>query len=146
MTQINGIDIRIHVNTRDADASWEPQKWRVVAGQKNATLNRSSSTMDITSKDSGGWMNSVAAPFKEWSIDCDGLYVIDDEGYAALEKSFMDGTKVMVEIKAATDFYYRGEALVTDLPIEASSTEVATYSVTLQGCGALLKTPLVETP
>lgn len=141
MTQIKGIDIRVHVDARKFPE--EPAQWKPVAGQKNATLNRSVGTMDITSKDAGGWMDAIAAPFKEWSIEADGLFVIDDDGYGALEDAFMNGTKVMVEIKSASDFYYRGEALVTDLPIEANYDDVSTYSVTLQGCGALLKTPLV---
>jgi len=124
MENIKGIDILVKVNDI------------VIGGQQGATLNRSKEGIEITSKDSNGWKDQVGG-IKEWGIDADGLFVIDDAGYKALEDSFMNDAKVEVSLATPTGAKYEGEAIVTDFPLEAGFEDMATYSLTLEGCGEL---------
>ena len=63
---------------------------QVLAGQRNATLDRSAETIDSTSKDSEGFWTESLAGFKSFSIDCDGAFVESDEAYEILEDAFMN--------------------------------------------------------
>jgi TP901-1 family phage major tail protein len=110
----------------------------VLGGQRGATLNRSAETMDVTTKDSGGWKENLAG-LKEFSIDADGLIVESNTAYQALEDAFNDGTAIDVELSTPNDTTYTGKVLVTDFPIELPYDDTVTYSVTLTGTGALTK-------
>lgn len=131
MAQVKGIDFLVMVEQADG-------VFVKVGGQRGATLNRSADTLETTSKDSDGFKEFESA-FKEWSIDADGLYVTDDIGFQALEDSFMNGTKLKVQLATPSGEQYEGMAVITDLPIEAPYDDMATYSVTLQGSGKLEK-------
>lgn len=109
----------------------------VLGGQRNATLNRSSETIDVTNKVSGGWTESLTS-VKSWSIDCDGIFVVDDTALDAIETAFLNSTIVDVKIADAS-WGYVGKAVITDFPIEAAYDDAATYSLTLTGTGALSK-------
>ena len=128
----NGVDIIINVNT----GTTETPAWEAVAGQRNATLNRSAETIDITNKLSGSWKENMAS-WKEWSIDCDGLVVFDDAGFMALETAFNAGDEVEIQVAIDGTATYTGNAIISDLPIEAPYDDAATYAVTLVGTGAL---------
>lgn len=131
MAQVKGIDFLVMVEQADG-------VFVKVGGQRGATLNRSADTLETTSKDSDGFKEFESA-FKEWSIDADGLYVAGDTGFQALEDSFMNGTKLKVQLAMPSGEQYEGMAVITDLPIEAPYDDMATYSVTLQGSGKLEK-------
>jgi TP901-1 family phage major tail protein len=109
----------------------------VLGGQRGATLNRSSETIDITNKVSGGWTEKIAS-VKDWSVDCDGIFVVDDEALDAIETAVLSSTVVNVKI-ADANWGYKGKAIITDFPIEAAYDDAATYSLTLEGTGALEK-------
>lgn len=124
----------------------------VLAGQRNATLNRSAETIDATSKDTeGNWMESIPG-FKSWGVECESCYIADDKSYIALEKAYLEGSNVHVAIlfgkPVASDATgssnpkiqgMAGEATITDFPIELPYNDLASYSLTLQGSGALVK-------
>jgi len=128
----NGVDILISVNTGTS----ETPVWSTVGGQRNATLNRGSEVIDVTSKISGGWKENMAG-FKEWSIDCDGIVVFDDTAFTALETAFNAGEEVAIQVAVDEVATYSGSALITDFPIEAPYDDAATYAVSLTGTGAL---------
>lgn len=129
-----GVDFVIKI-----EDSSVPGTYNILGGQRGATLNRSSETIDITTKSSSGWRENEAS-IREWSIEADGLLIEDDTAYTELENCYMNGTKVLVELVTAAGNTYEGEALITDFPIEAPYDDAATYSVTLQGTGPLTKT------
>lgn len=110
----------------------------ILAGQRNATLNRSAETLDTTSKDSDGWKEGEQG-FKEFSINTDGLYVENDTAFNALEEAYMNGTKVDVDVALPTGSKYTGKAFITDFPLNAPYTDKVTYNVTFQGTGKLEK-------
>ena len=118
-----GLDIKISIGEQ------------FLAGQRGATLNRSAETIDITNKVSAGWKESITS-VKEWSVDCDGVFVADDAALKQLETAFNANTMVDVKISDGT-WGYKGKAIITDFPIEAPYDDAATYSITLQGTGEL---------
>lgn len=134
MDEIRGIDIMVSVNTGTA----EVPVYTAVGGQRGATLNRSSETIDVSNKVSGDWRKSISG-LKEWSVDADGLLALSDAGFAALETAFNDSEEVLIQIAKGTDLVYSGEAIITDFPIEAPYDDVATYSVSFTGTGALTR-------
>ncbi|MFR1698797.1 MAG: phage major tail protein, TP901-1 family [Anaerovoracaceae bacterium] len=117
-----------------------------IAGQQSFTLNRSAESIDTTSKDTqGGWMSKTAG-MKEWSIDSDGIYTLSDQSHSILSKAFENGDPVcikVVNLKQQTGMF-GGLAVITDYPIEAPYDDSVTYSITLEGVGALVN--LMENP
>lgn len=108
-----------------------------VGAQRGASLNRSADVIDVSNKVSGGWRKSLTG-LKEWSVDCDGLFAYDDEGYKALEVAFNEGEEVDLKIGTADgSVNYSGKAVITDFPIDAPYDDSATYSVSFTGTGEL---------
>jgi len=123
MSTINGIDFVVQIGTQ------------TIGGQQGATLNRSKETIDATHKGSNGW-KQVVAGMKEWGIEADGLIVMNDAAFAALETAFLNDAPVQVSIGAG-NMRYQGSAIITDFPLEAGYEDLATYSVTFEGTGPL---------
>lgn len=109
----------------------------IVGGQRNATLNREAETIDITNKVSAGWTENMTS-VKSWSIEGDGIFVVDDTALEAIETAFINGSWVEVQI-ADEAWGYSGRGVITDFPIEANYDDAATYSITVTGSGALTK-------
>ena len=107
-----------------------------VAGQRGGKLNRSAGTVDVTTKDGNGW-KEVRTGVKEWSIDGDGVIVFDDEGYKFLEKAFNNNSIVKVFIGTVSGLKYKGDAVISDFPIDMPYDNECTYSLKLEGTGAL---------
>lgn len=131
-----GVDILLKVKRSSGTAE-------VVAGQRNATLNRAKDTIETTNKTTGGWKTFLPG-LKEWSVDADGVYVIDGEGYELLEDAFNNDTPIIIELGEAGsgELGFTGEAILTEFPIECPYDDTCTYSITLQGSGAL--SPIAE--
>lgn len=114
-------------------------KLLAVAGQQGLTINRSKDSIEVTSKDTkGGWKAKIGG-MKEWSIDNDGLYVASDESHKALTKAFNDDEFVCLKVvnQKTKESMFGGIAIVSDYPIEAPFDDAVTYSISLEGNGAL---------
>lgn len=112
---------------------------KILGGQRGATLNRGSETLDVSNKATGGAWKEFIAGAKEWSIDCDGILIDGDASFAELESAFLSGDVIKVKIGDDAGWGYTGDAIITDFPIEAPYDDALTYAVTLQGTGALTK-------
>ena len=132
---VKGVDILIKVNTGTEGTP----VWTAVGGQRNATLNMGTATVDTTSKDSGGWEDNLPG-LRNWNVEFDGLFVEDDDGLAALEDAFMSGNQVQVQVATPSGNKYQGKATLTDFSYEGPYEGEATASGTLTGSGALAKT------
>lgn len=111
-----------------------------IAGQQGLTINRSADSIEVTSKDTtGGWKAKIAG-MKEWSIDNDGLYVADDESHKALGTAFENGDFLCLKVIDAKTkkAMFGGLAVVTDYSLEAPYDDSMTYSISLEGSGALV--------
>lgn len=110
-----------------------------IGGQQGLTINRSADSIEITSKDTvGGWKSKIAG-MKEWSIDTDGLYVPTDESHKELSKAFNEGIPVCLKVmnNKTKKGMFGGLAVITDYPIEAPFDDAVTFSISLEGMGAL---------
>lgn len=137
--KVQGVKCKVYV-VEDIEAT----TLSVLAGQRNATLNRSAETLESTSKDSeGGWKENEAG-FKEWSVDADGLLVESDEAYDMIEEKFMNGEKIGVVVELASGKKYKGYSIITDFPIELPYDDLASYTTAFTGDGALTKVPVTQ--
>ena len=121
-----GNDIRVSVGST------------LIGGQQNCSINRETETSDTTTKDSGVWSEAEAIGLS-WSVDLDGLVVVGDAGLKALETAWENLQQVDVKYGTSTN-YKSGRAIITSLSSNSPSKEKTTYSVSLQGVGALSKT------
>ena len=125
MAVTSGLDILVHVGAKS------------VGGQKGCTLTMEADTIDTSNKNDAGWASFIGGA-KQWSVSCDGQFVVDDEGQKAIMDAFIAGTEVEVEMKNQGEtIYYKGKACVTSVEVDAQFDDVATLSVELQGLGAL---------
>lgn len=124
-------------------------KLLAISGQQGLTINRSSESIEITSKDAkNGWKSKIAG-MKEWSIDNDGLYVSDDESHKLLTQAFENGDPICLKVlNGKTEVgLFGGLAVITDYSVEAPYDDAMTYSTSFEGMGALVSlssTPPVE--
>ena len=125
MAVTRGLDILVHVGTN------------AVGGQKGCTLTMEADTIDTSNKNDAGWASFIGGA-KQWSVSCDGQFVVDDEGQKAIMDAFIAGTEVDIEMKnQAESVYYKGKACITSVEVDAQFDDVATLSVEFQGLGAL---------
>ena len=108
---------------------------QVIGGQQNCSLSMETETYDATTKDSGVWSDEEAVGVS-WSIDCDGLIVVDDAGLEALLTAWKGLEKVTVKY-GTSQKYKTGQAIVESLSQNASMKEKSTWSVTFKGVGEL---------
>lgn len=129
-----GIDFLVKVNTGTA----EVPEYTAVGAQRGASLSLSGEVLDKTSKQSDGWTESLSG-MKSWSISTDGLLILDDAGYLALETAYMNGENVVVQMHTKSGALYEGQAIITTIDLDAPYDDLASYSVELTGAGALVK-------
>lgn len=133
--KVSGMKVKLFIK--------EAMSGKVLAGQRNATLNRSAESIDATSKDTEGFWKESIQGFKEWSIDCDGAFIESDEAYKILETAFLASENVDVYLELPSGTKYEGNATITDFSLEAPYDDLVTWSIALQGNGALTTTPAV---
>ena len=108
---------------------------QVIGGQQNCSLSMETETYDATTKDSGVWSEEEAVGLS-WSIDCDGLIVVDDAGLQALMTAWKGLSTVDIKY-GTTSKYKSGKAIVESLSQNSSMKEKSTWSVTFKGVGEL---------
>lgn len=137
LSKITGMKVKLYIE--DAVSG------KVLAGQRNATLSRSAESIDSTSKDTEGFWKESLQGFKEFSIDADGAYVESDGAYQTLETAYINSENVNVYLEMPSGRKYRGNCTITDFSLEFPYDDLVTYSISLQGSGALqVINPTVE--
>lgn len=115
-------------------------KLLAVKGQKGLKINRKADSIEVSTKDTeGGWKAKIAG-MKEWGLDTDGIYVLNDESHRELSRAFEESSPILVKItnkKSNTDLF-GGLASITDYSFEAPYDDAMTYSISLEGMGALV--------
>lgn len=123
---MKGLDILIYINGK------------VVGAQASAQLNRTTKIVDISNKITLDWDN-FAIGSKSWSVSCAGAYIVDDEAFQVLETAYFEGNPVEVEFKKEGVLTMKGQAIITSFPLNAVFNNDLSYSINLQGKGALTK-------
>ena len=109
----------------------------IVAAQESCNLTRGTELADVTNKITLAWRDYLAG-CRTWSIQCNGAYVVNDTGLALLESAFVEGNLVHIKLSNSV-IAYEGDAIITSFPIGADFNLDTTYSLVLQGKGALEK-------
>jgi len=126
-----------------------------IAYATSHTLTLNGNTIDISSKDHGFWGASEIGNIT-WEITSENLFT--EKYYDILFDAMINKTKLTVAFGFASDWnvnglsgnnasydlnkttsYYSGKAFVTSLTANANTGENATFSITLTGCGSLVK-------
>ena len=108
-----------------------------VVGIKRWSLELSLDTLETTAL-GDDWKNYITG-LKEWSASSEGDYEVpvDEEGQAALQSAFLNGTTVVVKLYVDGKNYYMGEAYINSLSIEDPVDDVVSISIEFTGTGAL---------
>lgn len=130
-----GVDILLYVNT-GTDAA---PVWTKVGGQRGATLSESNEMIDTSSKDTPK-NKTYEYGLGDWTIGCDGVYVVDETGYEKLKSASRNKEKIKVRMKetgGTGSNADEGMALISSRELDAPYDDTATYSVELQGSGEI---------
>lgn len=138
MAIVNGTSLVLEVSTDGGT------NYYATAFATSCSLSINMDTRDITTKSSSGWSEKLEA-VKSWSIEAEGLQDFQPTGAATLTEfdelfsELKDRTAVKVKFKTATtgDYFYSGDAFITSLSMDAPMEDNVTYSVSLEGTGAL---------
>lgn len=117
-------------------ASIASPDWVLIGGQRGLSLSRQADEIDVSSKTSGGWKDTLAG-LKSWSIDLDGLLLLNDDGVDTLEYAFIAGKKVFLKMQYPNKRYRTGWCSITDFSNEAPHDGEASLKGTLSGSGPL---------
>ena len=123
----------------------------LVAFAQNCTLNVNHSPREITNKESAG-NKEILEGLSDFSIDVDGAYAWTDASGAALTNGADDllQTKLLAnrlkvdfifgDTAATHDVSYAGSGYITSMSFTGGTEDTATYSLTIEGTGALTQT------
>lgn len=137
MSKVAGVDVLLTVKTGTSN-------FTTIGGQKGASLTRSANTIDVTDKNSQGWVTSMAG-LKTWAIDCDGFVVLGDVALEALFTAFNARTAIDITMRigATSDvagYTYTGTVIITDFPEEFKAEDAVTFKLSLKGASPLVRT------
>ena len=110
-----------------------------IAHSTSCSLSLNMDLRDSTTKDSSGWQENLAG-LKSWELSGDAFVEINNvSGKADIEELFAvwnTGAAVTCNF-GLSGMTYAGTAICTSISIDAGVEENATYSIYLQGTGAL---------
>lgn len=133
LTACVGKDFLVYINTGASEAV---PTWTLVGGQRSATLNVDTDSIDASDKTSGGWKVNLPG-LSGWSLDLGGLVELQDAGLQALEYASQNQKMVHIKFKYPDGTIQTGKATLSKFSIDAPHDGEATLSGTLDGAGAL---------
>ena len=107
----------------------------IIGGQKDCSLNRESSTTDVTTKESGMWSEEEITGLS-WSVDLSGFVTTDYEKIDKLQEAWRNAEQVDVKY-GKPGRYEQGKAIITSLSTNSAAKDKTTYSLSLKGYGPL---------
>ena len=116
----------------------------LIGGQRGATLNINLDEIDASSKDDpDGWANNIGGQ-RSWDVSAEGAYVIGDKGIEALEDALLgehtqDIGRFQIYLTSPSGEVRTGQTTLTSFSENAGHTDLVTYSLSLNGAGALRK-------
>ena len=118
----------------------------IIAKTSSFSLEVNKETIDVTTLDDSEWQRIIAGQ-KSFSLSVDGIVT---RGAAESGKTNYDDlmnelinndtpVEIIVTSEVAADKFLKGNVLLTGLSMSASTNEVATWSGSLAGDGALVQ-------
>ena len=113
----------------------------LLGASTSCSVNFTLDTFETTNKDSAHKKSYLPAA-TGFTIDCEAFYTTDEANAPDdIMTALNNRTKVNVEFNEVSDttgdFKYTGEAYITSCSLNAPNEDAATYSISLQGTGAL---------
>ena len=93
----------------------------IIGGQKDCSLNRESTTADVTTKESGMWSEEEITGLS-WSVDLSGFVTTDYEKIDKLQEAWRNAEQVDVKY-GKPGRYEQGKAIITSLTSASSLME-----------------------
>ena len=104
-------------------------------------LNVNAAEIDVTSKDSDGWKDTLSG-LRDWSVSADGIVALDSATNAEYLQTLVTN-RTRINIKMSTDVsadgYWHGYGYITNLTITAPMEDKVTFSCSFVGDGAILQ-------
>lgn len=107
----------------------------------SGTLRVEADQIDATCKDSDSWGAALTGR-RSWGMDCDALIKFDaTEGLEEAIDYILNETTVVLKFSTEVtgDTYWTGSAIATSVEANGPNNEVASWSVSFEGQGALTK-------
>jgi TP901-1 family phage major tail protein len=139
---ISGSDLILSIDDTSTPSLTDVE---VIGGSTSCTFNVNQETIDITNKDSQGHKAFISG-VNSWTIDCDAFYTDGSVGTETVRPSTIftamkNGYKIAVKFHTATGQTavqkWTGYGFITSLSVSGSVAEWSTYSISIQGSGAL---------
>lgn len=116
--------------------SQDPLTWLLLGGQKNSPISLKAGSLDGSDKTSGGWSKNIAG-MKSWSIEYDGLFVLNDTALDVVRHQFREGQPIYARIEYPDGSYMQGWAAITEFSDSNASDAIHTLKISLTGYGAI---------
>jgi len=141
MAILNGTEIKVYGSGTT----------NLVAFAQNCTLNVNHSPREITNKESAG-NKEILEGLRDFSIDVDGAYAWTNAAGVALTNGADDllETKLLAnrlkvdfifgDTASTSDVSYSGKGYITSMSFTGGTEDTATYSLSIEGTGALTQT------
>ena len=141
---LRGNDLMIFKDTTGAGTAY-----KALAFSTSCQLSLTGNTLETSSKDGGKWTSKAVSKLS-WSLTTDNLYSVED--FNALVNSWISREELTVAFSVCTNADsdtglpadgwkigggYTGKVVITSITANAPDNDNATYSVTLEGTGAL---------
>jgi len=133
MAAVSGITFLFIPNT-GTDAV--PIYTTAMAGGRSATLTMEMGQIDITTKDSAGWSESLPST-KSWSMDFDNLLTESDAAFTKLKTAITTAITWKFQIKTPAASTYTGTGILTSMKLEGGYEDALKISGTVKGTGIL---------
>ena len=127
---LRGNDLMIFKDTTGAGTAY-----KALAFSTSCQLSLTGNTLETSSKDGGKWTSKAVSKLS-WSLTTDNLYSVED--FNALVNSWISREELTVAFAVCTNADSdTGKVVITSITANAPDNDNATYSVTLEGTGAL---------
>jgi TP901-1 family phage major tail protein len=127
-----GKDFLLHINTGTVAVP----VWSLIGGQRGTSLSRTADEIDVSNKTNNGW-KSVKQGLRAWSVDLDGLVMLQDTGLQALEYAYMNGKEINIKLLFPDGSYQTGWGSLTDFSLDTPHDGEASIKGTIGGNGPL---------
>jgi predicted secreted protein len=113
-----------------------------VAHSTDASISFSAETVDITSKDTNGYRDTISG-LRSWTANLTAFIDYGASfGQAELVDKWIAGecVKVRFTTNVSSEVYYEGDCTITSVELNSSGAEeAASFSLTLENAGAITK-------
>ena len=111
----------------------------VLAQARSVSIAFSQDTMDGTNADSDNWKDYLSS-LRGWTVDAEALWIATDVAKKVLQTHYITRIPPTVEVIVTLPgpVTYTGDAILTSFSYAGTYNDVVTFSVSLQGTGALV--------